>query len=671
MRKGVLKEIIIVFAAMALIMVLVMQNNVLQDDMYRPEIIRIGTASNMRPYCYRNDSGTLTGFNVDAMTAVALELGVSIEWLELDEGDDVLHLLESGAVDCIMGFNPETLGLTDGVVQSKPFTENKISIFIKKHDPKIKSFEDLKYKKVSVYREDPMVRDIDSIEGIRVFKTDTVEAAVALLINGMAEAYIGDKLVSTEYITNSEYKNNVKLIGDRSCNWITSLLSTEKNRRIIEVIEQGMSTISKQNTLDKVKIKWFGQYIDESAVNLKKFIAVVVVAVLSVGLVFAVFYRINNLLRKQVKERTEIINEEKILKEEIINSLFDGVLFVDAEGRVILENTAARNILSEKESMINKDIRTLKAAEYIRTDDIFGAARDRIKLVLQETAVTDGREEKYIQYNLAPVMRGDNEIRGITISFRDVTEEKKMMKKLISRDKMESLGRLTAGIAHEIRNPLTSISMYVELLSEKIDKESFRRQIMEDIPREIDRLNDILINLLDYAKPSPPHKEVFNMCDDVRFVLRLLNSQIKKNKVRLVEMVDDQIDIYFDRQQFKQIMINLIINAADAVGNVLSPLIEIRGYEGDDHTVIEVADNGSGIPDDVKQRIFEPFFSTKSDSYGLGLSIVDQLVKENDSEIYVVDNFPSGSSFGIRIAKQKVYNSDKRGDLYEEDVYSR
>lgn len=601
--------------------------------------LRVGVIPHTKPYCYTSESGAFAGYNVDVMSAMSLELGVNIEFVEINDREVILSMIQN-KVDAVLGAD-YTHVLPEYIAALEPFMQNKISVFVPRHDSALKGFDDLAGKKVSIYKDDPYLKVIQNIAGARVFMSDNIETAVEMLLAGLTDAYVGDKLTGTDYLAYSSYSDMMKTIGDRDCFWMTTLITMRKKDELAGQLREAYRRLQTKGTMDTIQGKWFGRSIEDGTLWLKRFAFFLFVAALIIAAVFTVFYHLNRLLKKQVEERTVEIREEKNLKEAIIDSLFEGLIYISANGLVVSANPAACFIL-EVESLVGRAFFQIPECSCFNLD-ISG------KQSFREAAVKLGLREKYIEYSVTSVVKEGGAPGGMTLSFRDVTAERALRHKLLAKDKLETMGRLTAGIAHELRNPLTSIGMYMKLLPSKVDNEAFRRQLAEDIPREIGRLDDIIKSLLDYARPIPAHRERLNLAGEIEGTTRLLAPQLKEHDITLHCDIPAGVHIFFDRQQFRQVLLNIVINAVEVLGQVNSPdrSIHIAGRRMDGAVKIEIWDNGTGIPEQTARQIFEPFYSTKAEGHGLGLSIVEQLVRENAAEIMLDTTYTCGAKFVI------------------------
>lgn len=226
---------------------------------------------------------------------------------------------------------------------------------------------------------------------------------------------------------------------------------------------------------------------------------------------------------------------------------------------------------------------------------------------------------------------------------------------LRKKDRMESLGILMAGIAHEIRNPLTSIKTYAELLPKKYDNPKFREMISKDIPYEIERLNNLINELLEYSKPKKAFKENVNIYEIIEKILALIANKIQKESVKINIDIPKDVFVYADKNHLKQIIINLILNGIEAIDKEEKSInISTMGSLGKTYLIIE--DNGCGMDKDELNKIYDPFYTTKASGTGLGLFVCYQLIEENNGKIHVSSAKDEGTSF---ILEFKSLGDDK------------
>ncbi|MDQ0158929.1 ATP-binding protein [Alkalibacillus salilacus] len=226
--------------------------------------------------------------------------------------------------------------------------------------------------------------------------------------------------------------------------------------------------------------------------------------------------------------------------------------------------------------------------------------------------------------------------------IQDIMEHKQAQQMLISSEKLSTAGQLAASIAHEIRNPITSLKGFLQLLETGIEGKEEYLAIMKD---EIEKIEAISTEMLYIAKPSPNEFEQANIISILEDICMLMRSQARMNDIDLVLETDVEIhEIYCDPMQLKQVFINLIKNAIEAMEN--PGIITIR-INTNEILTIEVIDEGPGVPDSLKEKLGQPFFTTKDKGTGLGLMVTLDILQNHHAELSILDREPQGSIFKI------------------------
>lgn len=244
---------------------------------------------------------------------------------------------------------------------------------------------------------------------------------------------------------------------------------------------------------------------------------------------------------------------------------------------------------------------------------------------------------------------GDDLSGDLLISAKDVTDYKRIEQAAYQNDKLAILGRISAGIAHEIRNPLTSIRGFIQFLKPDftaLGKEEYAAIILA----EIDRANHIIYEFLNSSKPSAPIKQNIPVHMLLREVLLLFESEALMHSCRIeVEPIDPQLSVNVDVRQLKQVLLNIIKNAVEAVAHLHDCKGSITAAASrSDHSVrISISDNGNGMSAHTVSRLFDPFFTTKEEGTGLGLSVSYQIVKNHGGKIDVTSELGKGTTFFI------------------------
>jgi signal transduction histidine kinase/putative methionine-R-sulfoxide reductase with GAF domain len=224
---------------------------------------------------------------------------------------------------------------------------------------------------------------------------------------------------------------------------------------------------------------------------------------------------------------------------------------------------------------------------------------------------------------------------------------------LIRSEKLAALGQLAAGIAHEIRNPLTSINILIHSLASNLPSGTSHKEDLKVIEEEIHRINEIVDQFLRFAKPVPPLLQKAELIPIVEETLQLLRPQIEKQEIGIQKEFQPLPPILMDREQMKQVILNLLLNAVQAMpkGGHLS----LRGVipEGDRWIKLSIQDSGIGIPNEDMGKLFDPFFSTKEGGVGLGLSIAHRIIDQHRGKIEVENAPAKGTLFTVWLPFQK------------------
>lgn len=229
-------------------------------------------------------------------------------------------------------------------------------------------------------------------------------------------------------------------------------------------------------------------------------------------------------------------------------------------------------------------------------------------------------------------------------------EEKLLVNELRNYDKLQFMDRIISSLAHEIRNPLTSVKIYTTQMKDKLDNKEFMIAASEDIPEEIDRIDALITEFMEFTSPRKPQKKLINLKNELENAIKFIKLQIRD--INIAIDVPENLLIEFDLGHFKQIVINILLNSRDALADIENPTIIIRGYPEGKIINIEFKDNGSGMKEDQLDYIFEPFYTTKENGNGVGMFIVKKLIEENGGNILAKPNEGS-KGFGVYLTVMK------------------
>jgi signal transduction histidine kinase len=264
----------------------------------------------------------------------------------------------------------------------------------------------------------------------------------------------------------------------------------------------------------------------------------------------------------------------------------------------------------------------------------------------------------------------------IAIENANLYEDLKKSKSYMRRaDRLASLGTLTAGLAHEIRNPLVAIKTFTQLLPERLEDEEFRSHFLNIASSEVDRISSLITELLEFARPSDPKMEFEDINSILDGMILLVSTETKKKQINILKnYITNLPPIKIDREQIKQVFLNFLLNSIEATPERGEMTVKTRSFlkpGGEPYIQIEFTDNGRGIPAEHLEDIFTPFFTTKDKGSGLGLSISHQIVQDHRGYIDVESELNKGTSFFINLPLNQEYPKRRSEDLRNnQDIFN-
>jgi PAS domain S-box-containing protein len=378
-------------------------------------------------------------------------------------------------------------------------------------------------------------------------------------------------------------------------------------------------------------------------------------------------HRSHEALEEKVRERmAELVQANKTLHEttltleELVRAAPVGIAVLDPQGRITLWNPAMETIFGWSEAEVRGKLPPAVAAGQ-------EGARDALRRVLSGVPLAGG-EFQGMRKDGRPVAvrvwtatgRGEEgRIERLIGIVLDVSPLKELERMALFQQKMASLGHLAAGIAHEIRNPLSGINIHLSAL-EKVHEESegldpdvreTTRTILEMTQAASNKIEGVIRRVMDFARQAPRRMEPLSLNACVREALELVGTTLQRAGIRIeVSLREDLPPCRGDVRLLEQVLVNLLTNAVQAIeGREGEKRIEVASSREGDHVVITVADSGPGVPEEIRERIFDPFFTTKRGGTGIGLAISYRIVNHHGGSIRVETSRFGGALFTVGI----------------------
>lgn len=364
------------------------------------------------------------------------------------------------------------------------------------------------------------------------------------------------------------------------------------------------------------------------------------------GGMIILFALLSNYLNTQLQSSASQLRGLRTFNENILRSLSSGLLTIDQQGSVLFANPTAGQLLGTTGSLFDRDCEELLPGLREHLGDS-GGLRHRFEL--QITRPDDNREVT-LGLSCSTLLDEHAQFLGHIVNFQDVTELREMETILRRSERLAAVGALAASVAHEVRNPLAAISGCAELLDTSGVNEEDQR-LIKVIRSETARLADIVTELLDYTRER---KLVRTRIDLAQALLELGDNFRADPSNEQVEIVVDVpkrvVSVELDVGQLTQVLWNLVRNGAQAMEGKGKLVLELRDHRRD-RVEIDVRDEGVGIPPEDLERVFEPFFSTKSGGTGIGLALVHRIIDEHGGLIRVDSSPGEGTTFTVTLPR--------------------
>jgi len=355
---------------------------------------------------------------------------------------------------------------------------------------------------------------------------------------------------------------------------------------------------------------------------------------------------------EQLKETAKTLASLRVLHERIIESIRSGLITTDLEGNIYTFNAAAAEITGYKsEDMIGKSIAALfgniesSMALSIETSEI-GEQPPRFEADL----MTPEGFAVRVGYGISPLFSEEGETTGLIITFQDLTEIRTMEESVRRKDRLAAVGRVAAGLAHEIRNPLGAMRGAIQVMESQTKPGTAQASLMEIILRESDRLNKIITNFLTYARPRVSNFSEIDVRESIQDTVMLLkhSPDVKDHHSIKTVLPENPVMLSADPTQLKQIFWNLARNAMFAMSDGGTLNIETEKI-APNRVRIVFSDTGCGMSPEQVERLFEPFSNSTTGGTGLGLSIVYQIIRDHNGTINVRSRENEGSTITIEL----------------------
>ena len=353
---------------------------------------------------------------------------------------------------------------------------------------------------------------------------------------------------------------------------------------------------------------------------------------------------------KALEAKQKDLAQLEAINASIVHSMDSGLLTLNSTGLVSTFNRAAEDITGfGRDEVLGKPLSTIfpHEVEELASSDVPSRKKPyRYDIQFKKKEGTVG----YLGFSMSSLREPDGRSVGKLLIFQDLTALKNMEEHVKRVEKLAAIGEMAAGIAHEIKNPLASVSGAIQLLRQRISGTETVGKLMDIVMRETDRLTALANDFLLFARPSSDKIEPVELSSAIGDTLELFRKNgLCQNRIFVVQDLEDDVWTEMDPKHTRQIMWNLLLNAAEAIEE--RGTIVVASRTAKESVQVMVKDNGSGMSGDTINKIFNPFYTTKAHGIGLGLSIVYRLLESYDGRLDVQSEEGEGTTFTLYLKK--------------------
>jgi PAS domain S-box-containing protein len=352
---------------------------------------------------------------------------------------------------------------------------------------------------------------------------------------------------------------------------------------------------------------------------------------------------------QQLRGVHEIFSSLRENMDSVMAGLEDGLLLFTRDARAVMVSPAAEKFLGAPAGhFLGRRVNEIFPVGH-PLHEVLHVEGDELSEIAAETDLETAEGSKRVGVSVQGIQE-NGERMGALVTLRDLDSLESINTQLQVSERLAALGRITAGVAHEVKNPLNSMRLWLENLKESLSgtSDNGAQQAVQVLDKEIDRLDAVVKRFLDFTRPMEVRLEATQLADVLKEVLEIAKPQLRKSKVHVAELLPINVpEVYVDRALLKQAVLNLVLNAIEAMpnGGQLRLVLSRRGEMAE----ITVADTGRGIPLENRQKIFQLFFTTRPGGSGIGLASTFRIVQLHNGSIDFTSEVGRGTTFRIEL----------------------
>lgn len=612
--------------------------------------IKVAVNCNLPPFQYFNKNGELVGLYLDIMNEIARNEDLIVEYIAFNETSKSLEALENGLVDAVLGVLSKN-ETRYSLQKTNDIYSAALCMLVENDDVSRMLYPEQDIRRHSVAFE------LGTLSFSQLSQLNTGNNIVMgnqiqiydSLIKKNVDAVIGIKESMVYMLEENDTNDSYTIVHNYISSVNYSILTRRNDRVLYNSINRGISQLRASGTYEQLLDKWISNTELEAARLMKMQMlsyikAFVSIALVVISIIGYMNYRLKKLVAEKTKEismRVQQLENESVLREKLIEFLPSGIMLLKKDGSVLTMNSIIRVMAgieeietSEKSWNIN-DLKII--GELYKHADCDNTTATERPVIIKLNKDDGGRQ--IFRFQCQSINIENDKVMMV----EDITKEEEEKQEIFELRKSKALNRIIAGMAHEIKNPLMSISTFASLIQKQGKDDDFQELFAKHVPKEVDRINRLINILINYARPMRSKRERVSVSELINDSVYF--AQISAKKTEAIHLKINTISeayIYVNRDKLKQALINLIINSIQSVEEKLfgnedsfsdGVVISVSSYRRNRQVCIEVYDEGCGMTESEIEKCIEPFFTTKAAGLGMGLALAKQFVNENSGKM--------------------------------------
>ena len=640
--------------------------------------IRVGYNTNLPPFQYLDENGEPTGLHIELLNEIARTSNLQLEYYPFDNTFEAVDAMLNGDLDIVLGVNPKKYS-NDPISFTDILSSSTLCLLADNRNAQ-------RYQSESRHRDMNVTLDDDvasypymgSMDFASIIIKDNQINAFETQRAGYADMLISVKDSILWILRERGLQDQYTIVTNYMLPVSFAIATHPDDMSLRALLNTKLTLLRTNGQYEEMINRWILADDSGKQIGLLRNIIIVAGALLAGMTVYLMInLRIKKLLAQEVAVRTEDLNkaneEINIANQKLEQRIEQTENYNRFLYNIIEASPAAMLLIDKKGKVIHSNRRALQLQEAFEGKADFAKGigilyrkilcMDANEILLPEKSSTprnisltsgDGKEHKY-RFSIHNLM-SYNVNSGVLVSVEDVTAEELEKDTAFEKQKNEALNQMIAGLAHEIKNPLTTISAAAEMILTNSESQSFWEAFFKYVPNEIDRINRLVQNLVYYARPSQTQPMPVNLKELILAFQQLIAPITQRNEILVEFQAEQDLYVMADKDKLNQVLFNLILNSIESivhkkahVNGKYEPLIKIWTKQADSLVIISVWDNGTGMTRTEIENCIKPLFTTKKAGTGLGLSVSDQYIREIGGRLTIESESGSYSCFTVSL----------------------